>query len=356
MDNANINTPVGFRIPAEWEKHESTWIGWPHNSSDWPGKMPPIPWVYGEIVKRISINEKVNIIVESEKHKNKAIKVLKYNGVNFDQIKFYILPTDRGWMRDSCPAFVTSKNDIALVQFVFNAWSKYSNYKKDEKLPSFISDELKIKKIIPYYKDRHVVLEGGSIDTNGHGTLITTEECILDSKIQVRNPSFTKNDYEDVFKNYLGINKVLWLGKGIAGDDTHGHVDDLCRFVNSNTVVIVTEKNISDENYYLLQENKERLQSMRTEDNSKLEIIELPMPAPVIFKGQRLPASYANFYISNAAVLVPTFNDPNDKIALGIMSELFPNRMVSGIHSVDLVWGLGTIHCLTHQQPAIGGY
>lgn len=356
MNSFNINTHDEFRIPAEWEKHESTWIGFPHNLSDWPGKMPPIQWVYGEIVKRISINEKVNIIVESEKHKNKAVRVLKYNGVNFDQVKFYVLPTDRGWMRDSCPAFVINKNDIAIVQFIFNAWSKYSNYKKDAKIPSFISDELKIKKILPYFKDRHVVLEGGSIDTNGHGTLITTEECLLDSKIQVRNPSFTKKDYEDVFKNYLGINNVLWLGKGIAGDDTHGHVDDLCRFVNKNTVVIVSEKNTSDENYYLLHENKERLQSMLTEDNSKLEIIELPMPSPVIFKGQRLPASYANFYISNAAVLVPTFNDSNDKIALGIMSELFPDRMVTGIHSVDLVWGLGTIHCLTHEQPAFSGY
>ncbi len=353
MENDNLIAPLDFRIPAEWEKHESTWIGWPHNSNDWPGKMPPIQWVYGEIVKKISVNEKVNIIVESEYHKNKAIRVLKYNGVNFDSVNFFILPTDRGWMRDSFPSFVIDKNNIALIQFVFNAWSKYSNYKKDEKISSFISEEFKLRKILPIYKDRHVVLEGGSIDTNGYGTLITTEECLLDSKIQVRNPSFTKKDYEEVFKNYLGVNNVLWLGKGILGDDTHGHVDDLCRFVNRNTVVIVSEQNSSDKNYFPLHENKERLQSMMTEDNSKFEIIELPMPSPLIFKGQRLPASYANFYISNAAVLVPTFNDPNDKIALGIISELFPDRIVTGIHSVDLVWGLGTIHCLTHEQPAI---
>ncbi len=343
---------LNFRLPAEWENHEATWLGWPHNKNDWPGKMTPIPWVYGEIVKRISEGEKVRVIVESVSHKEKAIHVMKSIGVNFDNIEFFIFPTNRGWMRDSSPAFIKDDINVALVNFKFNAWAKYSNFKKDEKLPAFISKKLSLERVIPIYNKKHVVLEGGSIDSNGSGTLMTTEECLLDQKNQVRNPAFGKLDYESIFKQYLGVNNVLWLGKGIAGDDTHGHIDDLCRFVNKNTVVIAQEKNHSDENYNVLQENKERLQSMELHDGSKLNYVELPMPQPVIFKGQRLPASYANFYISNSSVLVPTFNDPNDRVALGIISELFPDRRTIGIHSVDLVWGLGTIHCLTHEQPS----
>jgi len=353
QENIKVPSSLKYFLPAEWEKHEATWIGWPHNKYDWPGKMTPIPWVYAEIVKKISAGEQVRIVVESASHKLKAMRVLDSAGVEKDKVDFFILPTDRGWMRDSGPAFVKNNNDIALINFGFNAWAKYSNYKKDAKFPSFISQKLGIKKIIPVHKTRHVVLEGGSIDINGRGTLITTEECLLDPLKQVRNPSFTKNDYEELFYTYLGIKNVLWLGKGISGDDTHGHVDDLCRFVNGNTVVVVQEKNPADENYNLLNENRERLQSMKLEDGAKLNVVELPMPSPVIFKGQRLPASYANFYISNAAVLVPTFNDPNDKTALGILSEVFHGRPVVGIHSVDLVWGLGTIHCLTHEQPAL---
>ena len=353
IENHLTNSSLKYRLPAEWEQHEATWIGWPHNKNDWPGKMMPVPWVYGEIVKRISEGEKVRIVVESVLHKSKAINVLKSTGVNLSSIEFFIFPTNRGWMRDSSPAFIKNKSNLALVNFKFNAWAKYSDFEKDEQFPPFISKKFGIEKNIPLYNNRQVVLEGGSIDTNGAGTLITTEECLLDPKIQVRNPSFCKTDYEYVFKKYLGIKKVLWLAKGIAGDDTHGHVDDLCRFVNKNTVVIVQEKKSSDENYKNLKENKERIQSMELENGSKLNFIELPMPQPVIFRGQRLPASYANFYISNAAVLVPTFNDPNDKEALGILSGLFPDRQVIGIHSVDLVWGLGTIHCLTHEQPSV---
>jgi len=349
------NTPLdlNYRMPAEWEKHAATWLGWPHNREDWPGKISPIPWVYGEMVRKISEDEYVHIVVESKKHQQNAERVLIAVGVDLTKIKFFILKTDRGWMRDSGPAFI--KNDsgeVALANFKFNAWAKYSNYKKDEKLPSFISEKLKLKKFIPLQNGRQVCLEGGSIDINGMGTLITTEECLMDPKIQVRNPGFTKKDYEEVFKKYLGISNVLWLGKGIAGDDTHGHVDDLCRFVNKNTLVLVQEKKTNDANYQLLRENRERLHDMRLENNSKPQIVELPLPGPVIFKGERLPASYANFYISNKYVLAPTFNDPNDRIALGILDELFTDRTVIGIHAVDLVWGLGTIHCLTHEQPA----
>jgi agmatine deiminase len=343
-------------MPAEWEEHEATWIGWPHNKSDWPGKFTPIIWVYCEIVRKISEGEKVRIIVESELHKKKAIRALQDSNVDISNIEFFILKTDRGWTRDSGPIFVKSSitDEIKLIHFKFNAWAKYNNYKKDGRLPGFISKKMKLKISQAIYKNTHVVLEGGSIDSNGEGTLLTTEECLLDPKVQVRNKDFTKIIYEKVFQDYLGINKVIWLGKGIAGDDTHGHVDDLCRFVGKNRVLLVQEHNPKDANYKNLKENKEQLQSVTLPDNSKLEIIDLPMPAPVIFKNQRLPASYANFYICNSYVLVPTFNDINDHTALGILIEIFSDRKVVGIHVVDLVWGLGTLHCLTHEQPANG--
>jgi agmatine deiminase len=350
--NTGINLS-DYRLPAEWERHESTWIGWPHNKEDWPGKFSPIPWVYAEIVRLVSPGEKVNIIVEDKEHRKKAERLLKSVGVNVENIEFCKLKTDRGWIRDSGPAFLKSRteNKTAVIGFRFNGWAKYDNYRKDEKLPEYISRKLQLQKVIPFHNQRAVVLEGGSIDTNGSGTLITTSECLMDANVQVRNPGFTKKDYEEVFRKYLGITNTIWLGKGIAGDDTHGHVDDLCRFVNKNTVVLVQEKNKTDENYHRLLENKEMLKDARLEDGSALNVVELPMPAPVIFKGERLPASYANFYISNNAVLVPTFNDPNDRIALGILAELIKDRPVIGIHSMDLVWGLGTLHCLTHEQP-----
>lgn len=336
----------------EWEPHEATWIGWPHNKSDWPGKFAPIPWVYGEIIRYISRGEKVRILVEDKKHQERSKIVLKSVDADLDNVEFYIIKTNRGWLRDSGPAFVKDETGkVSAVHFRFNAWAKYDNFKKDEKIPEFISKKFSLDKITAEHNGRYVVLEGGSIDYNGSGSILTTEECLMDDKVQVRNPGFTKKDYEEVFKKYLGAANTIWLGKGIAGDDTHGHVDDLCRFVNKNTVVICSESNPEDKNYSLLKENKERLKDAVLEDGSKLNAVDLPMPAPVIFKGERLPASYANFYFSNYAVLVPTFNDPNDRIALGILSELITDRPVIGIHSVDLVWGLGTLHCLTHEQP-----
>jgi len=357
MSKADISSKLpfqlGYRMPAEWEKHEATWLGWPHNKEDWPGKFLPIPWVYAEIVKRISADENVRILVESKEHQQKAKSVLMSSNVDLKNIEFFQFKTDRGWLRDSSPAFIKNKEQVAAVGFKFNGWAKYQNYKNDTKLHEFISSKFGLLKFIPEHSGNQIVLEGGSMDINGKGTLITTEECLLDEKIQTRNPNLTKKNYEEVFKNYLGITNVFWLNKGITGDDTHGHVDDLCRFVNEKTLVPVQEKNSSDENYKLLKENKERIESMRLEDGSKPEIIYLPMPEPVVFKGQRLPASYANFYISNSAVLVPTFNDPNDKRALGILGELITDRSVIGIHAVDLVWGLGTIHCLTHEQPKV---
>jgi agmatine deiminase len=343
-----------YRLPAEWEPHEATWIAWPHNKNDWPGKYLNIKWVYAEVVKFISRGEKVKILVQSKNHKIKAEKVLKSVNADLSNIEYFIKKTDRGWLRDSSPFFIKEKKKLTAVNFKFNGWAKYNDYKLDDKIPSLISNKLKIEKITVGHNNKRVVLEGGAVDTNGNGTLITTEECLLDKVVQVRNPGFEKEDYEKIFNKYLGISNIIWLGKGIIGDDTHGHVDDLCRFVNHNTVVIVEEENISDENYKLLNENRERLATAVLEDGSHLNFVELPMPSPVLFKGIRLPASYANFYISNYAVLVPTFNDPNDKIALDIISELFPDRNVIGIHSVDLVWGLGTIHCLTHEQPEPG--
>ncbi len=342
----------GLRLPAEWERHEATWLGWPHNKSDWPGKFTPIPWVYAEIVRRISAGEKARVVVESKEHERQARTVLKSANVDLSNVEFFSLKTDRGWTRDSGPQFVKNSDGVAQVNFKFNGWAKYRNYQKDRHLPGFISKKLGLLSFLPEHNGRHIVLEGGSIDYNGKGTLLTTEECLLEEKVQSRNPGFTKDDYATVFHDYLGITSVLWLGKGIVGDDTHGHVDDLCRFVNKRTLLLVQEKNPKDDNYKPLQENRERVRDFMLEDGSKPDVQYLPMPQPVIFKGQRLPASYANFYISNAAVLVPAFDDPNDKLALGIIGELIDDRPVIGIHALDLVWGLGTVHCLTHEQPA----
>ena len=346
-----MNLNKKYRLPAEWEYHDATWIGWPNNKQDWPGKFQPIPWVYGEIVRYLSRGEIVRIIVQSLGHQKSAERVLKAVDTDISKVKFFKLETDRNWLRDAGPQFVKNgKNETVLINFKFNAWAKYDNYKLDAKIPAMISKKLKLDLIKAEHNKKEVVLEGGSIDYNGLGTIITTEECLMDSEKQVRNKNFSKKDYEDVFNKYLGATNVIWLNKGITGDDTHGHVDDLTRFVNPNTVVTVIESHPNDPNYIPLMENREILEGAKLEDGSNLEIVELPMPSPVIFKGERLPASYANFYISNYAVLVPTFNDPNDRIALGILSELFTDRPVIGIHAVDLVWGLGTLHCLTHEQ------
>lgn len=350
-----ITEKCGFRMPAEWEPHEATWIGWPHNSTDWPWKMAAIQWVYGEIVRKLSASERVRILVNAKTHELKARRVLDRIGVLADQVEFVRIPTNRGWTRDFGPIFLRSDDSsshVNIARFQFNAWARYPDWQKDNRIPERVSAKFQIPLIPVTYQKQKVVLEGGSIDVNGQGTLLTTEECLLDDAIQVRNPGFSRQDYEAVFRRYLGVTHVLWLGRGIAGDDTHGHVDDLCRFVDPYTVVLCQEPNPSDENYRPLAENRDRLEGMRGEDGRKIGIVLLPMPAPIYFDGQRLPASYANFYIGNSVVLVPTFNDPNDRVALGILSELFPDRTVVGIHAVDLVWGFGTLHCLTQQQPA----
>jgi len=349
--------PRSYRLPAEWEPHEATWIGWPHNLTDWPGKFAPIPWVYGEIVRHIVPGEIVRIIVNSKTHEDKARHILKRIGVDLSRVEFFRFPTDRGWTRDFGPIFVKRdalRADVAIVQFGFTGWAKYPNWHKDCQVPERAARALRFPMFEPKAKGRAFVLEGGSIDVNGRGTLLTTEECLLDPVTQVRNPGFSRQETEAVLRRYLGVTNVLWLGKGIAGDDTHGHVDDLCRFVGPRTVVLCRETDGRDANHSRLQENWERASGMRLEDGTKLEVVPLPMPSPISLDGQRLPASYANFYISNAAVLVPTFNDARDRIALGTLAERFADRPVVGIHAVDLVWGLGTLHCLTQQQPAGG--
>ncbi len=345
---------TNYRMPAEWDPHEATWIGWPHNATDWPGKMGAIQWVYGEIVRKLSIGETVRILVNSQDHEGKAWRVLERVGVRRSRVEFFRIPTNRGWTRDFGPIFLKRKKGtlpLAIADFRFNAWARYADWHRDNQVPSRLAKKLKLDRWPVMYNERHVILEGGSIEVNGTGTLLTTEECLLDSQVQVRNPGFTRTDYERIFKAVLGVSRVLWLGKGIAGDDTHGHIDDVCRFVSPNRVVLCEEQNPTDGNYGILQDNKERLREMRTENGQALEVIGLPMPAPVYFRGRRLPASYANFYIGNRVVLVPTFNDSQDRTALGILSELFPERVVMGIHALDLVWGYGTLHCLTQQQP-----
>lgn len=340
-----------YRLPAEWEPHKSTIICWPHQKEDWPGKFLPIQWVYAEIVKKIIPGELVRIIVQSADQKKKVQNILIKNYVDLKYVDFITAETDRGWMRDISPAFVKQNNEVIGKSFRFNGWAKYDNWKKDKNIPKILSKKLEINLDDVVYKDSKVVLEGGAIDINGSGTLITTEECLLDEKTQTRNPGFTKKDYENIFRDHFGVTNVIWLLKGISGDDTHGHVDDLCRFVNYNTVVLCREKNSWEDNYKILEENFEKIEDFRLEDGSKINVIELPMPAPLFFDRMRVPASYANFYITNTKVLVPTFNDPNDRIALNILSELFQDREVIGIYAVDLVWGLGTLHCLTHEEP-----
>jgi agmatine deiminase len=352
-----MKTPaaLGFRMPAEWERHDATWLCWPHNATDWPGKLPVIPWVYAEIVRKLVSGELVRILVNSSLHERAARRVLGRAGVDLDRVEFLRLPTNRGWTRDFGPLFVrrsTPRPELAIVRFRFNGWAKYRDWAKDDRVPERAAARLKLPLFRARAGTRDVVLEGGSIDGNGRGTFLTTEECLLDPVVQVRNPGLSRAELEAVLAEQLGAVNVVWLGKGIAGDDTHGHVDDVCRFVNPRTVVLCREPDASDPNYRPLAENRERLAGMRLEDGSPLEVVDLPMPAPLSFAGQRLPASYANFYIGNAAVLVPTFNDPQDRVALGTLAELFPDRPVVGIHAVDLVWGLGTLHCLTQQQPS----
>ena len=345
-----------YRMPAEWAPHAATWIAWPHNPADWPGKFQPIPWVYAEIVRHLSRVEEVQILVEDARARARVAKILERAGANMRRVHFHLWPTDRVWLRDSGPIFVmTPEGESAITNWHFNAWAKYDNWHLDDEIPHRAAALLGLAEHCPELRGRRLVLEGGSIDVNGEGALLTTEECLL-SEVQQRNPGVTRTELEQVFALYLGIDQTLWLNRGCAGDDTHGHVDDIARFVGPDTILAAVEPNPADENHLPLAENLDRLRTFRRSSGpgkgKPFEILPLPMPAPVVFEGQRLPASYANFYIANLLVLVPTFNDANDRHALNLIASCFPTREVVGIHAVDLVWGLGTLHCLTQQQPA----
>lgn len=357
--NDQKQTPrtLGYSMPAEWERHEATWLAWPHNATDWPGKFGPIPWLYAEIVRLLAAHERVHLIVENAAMERRVTSILKRAGADREQVSFHRWPTDRGWTRDSGPIFVRNEaGQTAITNWRFNAWAKYDDWRLDDKLPGRVTKLLGVAEWLPTFQDQsrtRCVLEGGSIDGNGAGLMLATEECLL-SEVQQRNPGLDREDLERVFSEYLGIDQTIWLGRGIAGDDTHGHVDDIARFVAPDTVVAAVEPDTRDTNHEPLAENLARLKATRTKAGKQLNVIELPLPRPVVFRGQRLPASYANFYIANGVVLVPTFHDPNDRVALNTLAEVFPDREVIGVHSVDLIWGLGALHCMTQQQPAGG--
>jgi agmatine deiminase len=351
----SVPAALGYHMPAEWQPHHATWIAWPHRADDWPGKFAPIPWVYAEIVRHLHQAEWVHILVNDPPAEKRVRRILERNNVDLGRIRFFHFPTDRVWTRDYGPIFVrNAAGQLGLTDWRFNAWAKYPDWQRDDAVPERIRRVLGCLAWQPRLGRQRVVLEGGSIDVNGQGLLLTTEECLL-SPVQARNPGLQREQLEQVLADYLGVKKVLWLGRGIAGDDTHGHVDDLARFVGPRTVVAVREPNRDDPNHEPLEDNWRRLGDMTDLAGRPLERVRLPMPQPRWFDRQRLPASYANFYIANDRVLVPTFNDPSDARALGILADLFPGRTVVGIHAVDLVWGLGTLHCLTQQQPASGG-
>jgi agmatine deiminase len=348
---------LGYRMPAEWEPHEATWLAWPHNPEDWPGKFQSIPWLYVEIVRLIAERERVQLIVENVATQKRVSAMLDRAGVNLDRVIFHRWPTDRGWTRDSGPIFVrNAAGKIAITNWRFNAWAKYDDWHLDDKLPGRVTKLLGCPQWQPVIQNQNgtkyrLVLEGGSIDVNGVGTMLTTEECLL-SDVQQRNPGVSREQLEKAFSDFLCIDQVIWLGRGIAGDDTHGHIDDIARFVAPDTIIAAVERDTSDPNHEPLAENLRQLRAARTPSGKQFTVIELPMPRPIVFRKQRVPASYANFYIANGVVLVPTFHDPNDRIALNTLAQVFPDRDIIGVHSVDLIWGLGALHCMTQQQPA----
>lgn len=345
---------LGFRMPAEWEPHATTWIAWPHNRTDWAGKFPPIPWIYCEIVRHLAASETVSILVQDARTEQRARALLERSHVDLDNVRFLRRPTNRGWTRDYAPLFLRGPGgELGAVKFRFNAWARYPDWPLDDAAGDFIARRARCPVWRPSLAGRRIVLEGGAVDADGAGLLMVTEECLL-SPVQARNPGLSREALEDLLRDYLGVRKILWLAAGIAGDDTHGHVDDVARFVAPSAIVAAVEQDPADPNHAPLRENWRRLRRARDLAGRPLRLVPLPMPRPVYFRGQRLPASYANFYVANRAVLVPVFGDPNDRVALNILARLFPKRRIVPVYSRDLVLGLGTLHCLTMQQPAAG--
>ena len=341
-------------MPAEWEPHRATWISWPHHEPDWPGKLAPIPWVYAEIARVLAEFEAVEILCHSEEVRESARASLAAHGVRTDRVGLHLVPTDRVWLRDSAPTGVLDESGrVVLVNWAFNGWAKYDNWQRDLDVGAAMAASTGLPRVEPRRRDtgERIVLEGGGIETNGHGLLLVTEEWLL-SDVQVRNPGLTRADYETIFAEWLGTTRTIWLGEGCVGDDTHGHIDDIARFVGRDTIVLAVERDPADENHERSMDNLRRLEAVSgTPGVGPLRVVPIPFPRPVIMNGERLPASYANFYIANGAVIVPTFNDANDRVALDTIAELMPSHRVIGIHAVDLVWGLGTLHCLTQQEP-----
>lgn len=349
---------LGYRMPAEWDRHDATWIAWPHEVSDWPGKFSPIPWTYAEIVRALAEDEQVEVLVQNPAAERRARRVLLRSAVDLSRVRFHRCPTDRSWTRDSGPSFIRQESGssapgpaLGLIQWKFTGWSRYDNWQRDRRVPSAVARRLRLPLWRAEHSGRWIVLEGGAFDVSGDGLLLATEECLL-GDAPARNPGLDRSDYEAVFREYLGAEEVFWLRRGITGDDTHGHVDDVARFVGPRRVLVASHDDPSDPDYSALRENRAILEGVRPRAGGRLEVIALPCPHPVVFSGRRLPASYANFYIANRTVLVPTFDDPHDSEAVDVIRRALPGRQVVGIHSRDLVWGLGTLHCLTQQQPA----
>lgn len=339
------------RLPAEWEQQQGLLLCFPHNGNDWPGKYGAIQWAFVEFIKKVAQVETVFLMLADEKLKSKVHEMLEMAHVKVKNVSYIIHKTNRSWMRDSGPIIVKNGSKREALNLNFNGWAKYNNYQLDKHVPSKVAHHLNIPLTQAVYKGKPVILEGGAIDVNGKGTLITSEECLLHPTIQVRNKNFTKEDYEAVFKAYLGITNVIWVGDGIVGDDTHGHIDDLCRFVNEDTIITVVEQDKKSLNYNALQDNLQRLKNAVLENGKKPNIVELPMPEKLDFDGLTIPASYANFIILNKCVLVPTFNDANDRVALNIIADCFPDRKIIAFSAIDLIWGFGTLHCLSQQIP-----
>jgi len=339
----------GYYFPAEFARHDATWLSWPHKKASWPGKINSIYPVYAKFIKLIAEGELVNVNVVDEKMKQTAIRYLNEASADLSRVNFFIHPTNDAWCRDHGPAFLINPNAAQkkiIIDWGYNAWGgKYPPFDLDDKIPTLIADHYKIPVVYP-----DIIMEGGSVEFNGKGTLLTTTSCLLNEN---RNPHLNQGQIETYLRDYYGVDHILWLEDGILGDDTDGHIDDLTRFVNPTTVVTVAESNPKDENYFILQKNLKELKKLKLENGKALDIVELPMPSPVVYEDMRLPASYANFYISNNYVVVPTFRDKNDDKALQILEGCFKDRKVVGLDSLDIIWGLGSFHCLSQQEPAV---